>query len=270
MANQNTNKIKFLLDSVLDVTPSSSGLVSVSASSAASGLPASNVQNPLIRRVYRSTDTNTEFLRWDLGSPQTIRQVFIGNHNFSKSASVTFSGNTTSNFTAPATNLTINVATDGLGATLTKTNTFFATAQTYRHWRLKVVDPSNASSSLQIGRVMAGSAVNPRRNLSDGFTRRIIDPSRGAMTAGRQGYFKIRQKYEELVYNLSFLDRTDWIELQAIYNKVGMHAPFVVSLQPETEPTEDSFYMQFSQQLDFNQVILDTVNAQRITLSEKN
>lgn len=270
MASSNTNKIRFLYESVLDVTATSDGLVTISASSAASGLPAANVQDPLIRKVYRTTGISTEFLRWDLGSPQTIRQFFIGNHNFTKTATVTIAGHTSDNFTSPSFNATLTIATDAFGATIPKINTFFATAQTYRHWRLKMIDTANPSAGLEIGRVMGGSPFDPRRNLSDRFIKKTIDPSRGVQTAGRQGYWRLKKKYQELSARMSFQDRTDLDDLEAFYRRVGMHSPFVIALQPETLPTKDSFYVQFSQPLDFEHIVLDSAHVQRIVLSEKN
>jgi hypothetical protein len=264
----NFERMRWLIDSVFDATDSV-GLVTISASSEAAGLPVANVQSPFIRKVYRSTDTNREFIRWDLGSPQQVRQIFIGNHNFSKTAGIQIKGHTSSNFSSPSFTESLSVVTDSLGITLNKINTFFSTVQTYRHWRLDIVDPGNASSGLQVGRVMAGSPINPRRNLSDGFTRRQVDPSRGVQTAGRQGYFKKRDRYEELTFSMPRMERSDWDEIQGIYNKVGLHSPFVVALQPDTRPIHDTFYVQFAQPLNMDHQVLDSVNITRVTLSEK-
>ena len=256
-----SNKVRFLITSLTDTG-------TIAASSAATGLPVANVQDQLIRKVYRAGGKHNEWVRFSAAG--AVDAVFIGRHNFSKNATVLWQGNNTTNWSSPTLNVTLPMAVDGLDVVLPRLAYYWSSPQSYNHWRLYVRDSTNTSARLEVGRVMAGEAIEPTRNLREGFTVETVDPSTAVYTAGRQGYWKKRSVYTELTYSLSDIGQEQREELRAIYRQVGRHTAFVVALDPEDYPTANSWYVQFASDVILQHRTMDYYGIQEVRFAEKN
>jgi hypothetical protein len=256
-------EVKYLLRSVLLGA-------SLTASSTVSGLNATHSIDTRIRKVYRARGRNTEWVRYDVsGGATSIDTVFVGNHNFSKTATVLWQGSVTATFSnAPTLNVTMVVATDSLGTVIPKLAAFLSAATTYPHFRLFVSDEANADQKVEVGYVAAGLATTPTRVPRQGFRRRVIDPSVGQMTAGNQAYWKIRQQYEEITYSVVDLQESDQDEILGIYHAVGVHTPLVFALDPDDRPHHNTFYCQFMNPLGMTHRLLRNMNMDAVTLRE--
>jgi hypothetical protein len=262
MAN---NKVRFLIEGVLDNAE-------MSVSSQTSGLPAINVQDEIVRKVYRSTGKSNEYLQFKAsGGPTGFNTVFIGNFSASRSSTISLQLNSTGNFgSGPAVNVTLAMATDGQGNTLRKITHFFDSVQRYQHLRLYWKDAGNASSNVEVGRIMVGRYIEPNRNLREGFGLTTYDPSRFAMTAGRQGYANVKRHYTEMTYSVSSLDEAEQDQILGIYAKVGRFAPLLVSLDPVSRPQHHTFYSQITTNLGRQQRFGKEMNLVELTFQEKN
>ena len=260
------NKVRCLRGSVLDDA-------TVSASSQTSGLPAGNVQNKLIRKVYRTTGRSNEWIRFKASGGATgINMVFVGKHSFSRNAVVLWQGNTTSNFASgPALNITLGVVTDALGSVVPKIGYFRATSQAYSylHWRLYFRDSGNASTNVEIGRLAVGRWVEPSQNLREGFTMRYVDPSRRMVNAGRQGYANVRPTYQEFSYSVGYASEVQQDQLIALYRSLGQHTAFVFALDPETRPSHNTAYVEFGEPVSWQSNVTRQKTLQELTLQEK-
>jgi len=259
------NQVRWLRGSVLDDA-------TVSASSETSGLPAINVRDKLIRKVYRTTGKSNEWVQFKASGGATgINCVFIGRHSLTKNAVVLWQGNTTSNFdSGPALNTTLTVVTDSLGSQVPKIGYFYSSVETYLHWRLYMRDSGNASSNIEIGRIAVGRWTQPTQNLREGFESRYVDPSRRMVTAGRQGYANTRPTYQEFTYSVGRVLEPQRDELVALYRSVGQHTAFVFALDPIDRPSHNTIYAEFSQPLEWSSDVVRQSSLQELTLSEKN
>ncbi|MBU2060125.1 MAG: hypothetical protein KKB38_20635 [Gammaproteobacteria bacterium] len=205
------------------------------------------------------------------GGPTTVNCVFIGKHNFTKTASILWQGNSTSDWASgPALSVALSVATDARGAVIPKIGYYPAAAQTHEFWRLYVQDSANASVNLEMGRVMAGRYYEPTRNMRDGFTIGHNDPSRISMTAGRQGYANVKPRYVTFSYSVFDMDEATMDEFIGLFNEVGIHTAFVMSLDPDSRPTHNTIYCQFTDSFNQDQRILRQYNLQSVVFQEKN
>jgi len=259
------DKVRFLVTGVLDDATHY-------ASSVVSGLFSSHVSDELIRKVYKTTGKENEWVHLQVDAVTGIDTVFVGNHNFTKNATVLWQGNSTSDFSSgPALSIALAVATDGMGNVIARTANFSSAIAMHDHWRLYVEDSTNALTNLQIGRIMAGRAIEPMYNSKDGFTERYIDPSRTRRTAGRQGYKNVRPTYMEYSYSVGHASRAQQDEMVGIYNTVGKHTAFVFSLQPKGRPIDSTIYAEFeSPNLGFGQTILENADISELLIQEKN
>ncbi len=260
-----TDKVRFLLQdgSVIDDA-------TISASSATSGLPVSNVTHELIRRVYRTEGNKNEWILFEFAAATTIDYLFLGGHNLTKDAIIKWEGNSADSWASPALQVTLNSATDGQGATIGKSAYFWDTGQEYKYWRLYIEDSTNATTSLDIGRIMAGRAIEPTYNVRQGFSMRTVDPSRTQTVAGRQGYANKRDRYDVWTYTQGHMSSTAMDEIYGIYNTVGEHTAFVVALDPDTRPNHHTYYAQFEGDLNRTQRFGSNFDLEPITIAEKN
>jgi hypothetical protein len=257
------NKVRFLISSNLDSA-------SLSVSSTSSGLPVTNLQDKLIRKVYRTGGQYTEYVVFDAAAATAIDMLFIGGLNLTKNATVLWQGHTSDSWGSPALNTTLTIATDTQGNALSYVAHFYSSVKEYRYWRLVVNDGSNATSSLNVGRVMGGRAIEPTRNLREGFALDVIDPSRFRQTAGRQGYANTRSSYRTMSYSVFNVGETQQDELLGIYAEVGQHTALVVALDPETRPQHNTMYCQFMTPLNRRHRVLRQMDIDQIQFEEKN
>ena len=247
----------------------------VSARSAVSRLPASNVLDELVRKTYRASGHDDEWVSFHANAPIGIDCVFVGNHNFTKDAIVTWEGNTTSSFTSPALSTQLRIVTDSMFDNVVPKLAWFylqndiSDLQVYQYWRLRVQDTNN-SESIQIGRIMAGRFIVPERPLRDGFVVDFRDPSRITRWGGRQGYAKERARYMRLHYDLFDLTIDGWDALYTIYSSVGQHTPFIVSIDPVTRPSESTMYCQFMNEMQREHRVAGSYIMPEVLLEEKN
>lgn len=257
--------IRFLLSSNLDAAT-----MSVSGVAQLSGLPKENVQDQLVRKVFRSTQKPSTWLRFRSSAITAVNGVFIGNHNFTKNAVVYWQGNTTSNFASgPALSTVLPVVTDSQANVIPKICHYFATTYMHKFHRLRIEDGGSVTT-LKMGRVIAGRFITPGRNMQDGFEIQTIDPSRGRATMGRQTYWTLKNTYQEFTFSFGWAEKSvqDW--MYGIYNEVGQHTAFVLSLNPTTRPTDDSIYCQIMAPLKSQQRVNEVGDISSLTFQEKN
>jgi len=257
-------KVRFLIPKD-DVLKSAT----VTASSATSGLPEENVQDNLIRKVYRSTDNSNEWVKFDCGAATTINCLFIGNHNLTLCSTVKWQGHASDSWASPSLDTTLTVATDAMGNNVVKIAHFYAANQSYRWWRLYLEPGTGNATKLDIGRIMAGRYIQPTRNIRDGFSISTQDPSRGRDTVGRQAYWTTRRQFSELGYNVSRVGEDQLDEFLGLYAEVGRHTAFVVGLDPDSKPTHNTFYVQIMNDVSRTQQVVKQFTVNDVTMQEK-
>lgn len=257
------DKVRFLLSSVHDVS-------TLSEASQKTGLPSENVQDQLIRKVYRTTSKSAQYVVFDAGGATGFNCFFVGNINFTKNAVIKVQANASNSWTTPSVDVTITMETDKLGNPVPKLAHFWDSVQSYRYARFYFDDGGNATSSLEIGRIMFGRYTEPLYNTRDGFRKRFIDPSRGSKTRGRQSYWNERRKYMELSYSVAYAPTAQQNELQSIYSQVGRHDSFVLFYSPESNPVLDTIYTNFEDDISLYHESLSVYNITDVVFSEKN
>jgi len=264
------NKVRFLSteDDILKTA-------TITATSNTFGLPPQNVQNDLIRKVYRTTGKERESITFEVsGGTASINVVNISNISVTKNATILFKG-AIGDFEpfwhAAPLSVTLHMATDGAGNPIRKITHFFDSTQSYPYYRLEFQDSGNPSTNIDIGRVMAGMYTEPQQNLREGFSLTKVDPSRYTPVKGRQGYANVRRRFTQLSYSVSFMPESQQDEIVGLFEKVGKYAPLMISLDPETKPSHNTFYAQiqsdnisfshrFGNEFDLNEVVFEEKN----------
>jgi len=262
--------VRFLVDDVFDGA-------TISSSTNVTGLDPGNVQSPLIRKVWRSTNSPiSDWLKLDAGAATTINQIFLGGINLTTGAIITVRahasdlGSNSNVWSSSTLSQQVVLATDSFGGTLNYTNYFFSSNQSYRYWFIHFQDQSAPEGYIECGRVMAGRYIQPTIDVNEGFSYAYNDPTVGTRVGGRQSYYKTRKRYLEGTYSVQMADNVQSTQFLDIYRRMGDHQPFVVAFEPESRPIHRSIYAQFDNRPTIRHTVGKQFDIQQVTFSEKN
>lgn len=222
-----SNSVRFLYDFTFDGA-------AVASSGEVAGLPAANVLDCFVKRVWRSTGVSGQWITFDCGAPAHITMLAMFGHNLTVGATIQLQGNNADSWSSPGFSMTVaRGAGPAVAAFLDRT---------YRYWRIVVDDAANPDGYIEIGRITSGVYYEPSVNIGEDAGKRLIDPSILMESDGRQSYAIEREHYR--VYSVSFtaIDRAQQDELERMFRAVGTVRPFVFALDPENKASEDTIY----------------------------
>lgn len=236
MANQQifyTNKIKTL-----------SG--ALTASSSATGYPATNLQTDNYAQVWRSTaaGASAEWIKVDLGSAQEIKAISLLNVNARSTSTIVIEGHATDSFGAPT--FSQAVTESSLGTSRRNLHHVLATPQTFRWWRITILDNGNPDGFLEVGEWFLGAHIVLTDTSDETSRRRRIRNNVEQRTEENQAYVYARDWHWE--FDLTFENVVDATrnELLALDLAVfGNALPFVFVFNP-TDPAE-AYYVRMGQ-----------------------
>lgn len=211
----------------------------LTASSASSTLPVTNLKNAQKTKVWRTgTSVAAEYVVIDLGSAQSVTCVILLNHNLTASDTlIALEGNSADSWGAPAFTQALTRRAGAISA-------FFA-SQSYRYWRVKFTK-SAAGQTRDIGRIFLGTYDELTQNASpDGLTIGIVDLSDVSKSSGGQSYADIKDYYHEIDLSIKAMSHTQHEQIKTISASVGLHTPFFFAIDYDTEPEDWLYYVRF-------------------------
>jgi hypothetical protein len=237
--------IYFLYDNKLDATATS-----ITASSAATGYPASNLQHAFRTKVWRTAGATAGTANLVIGFGSALATTAVALTGYSWTAapgtlSVQF--NTSDSWGSPAATETLTWAAsptiNGNKATICK---IFA-ARTYAYSRLNVVySPGSTPTDWDLGRRFIGGYFQPSINYLVDWSENIIDPSVGSRTIGGQDHIDEAEKYREVDFSFYIDTQSQWESFQTMINAVGTSKDLFVAFDYTSEPDEMTMYGKFT------------------------
>jgi hypothetical protein len=237
------------------------------SSQANTDLVPANVLHDHVSKLWRTTGKASENIVFDLGAATNITVFSMFTFNLTASATVTLQANTADSWGSPAYSQALTIATDADGNVLQRLVYFLD--QTYRYWRVTFADSGNAASYLQIGRIAAGTYYEPPRNINQNFTITMYDPSEGDRVAGRQTFFRNRNRYRRAAVRFELQNQTQTDKLDAIMTKVGHSKPVVLALDPTNRPSKDSMYCYLEPPLSLAHQFIGQYSTAQLVFEEK-
>lgn len=217
------------------------------ARTTASGFSASNVLDGKPKNVWRSVNTSSQWLKFDLGSSIEINSFNLFNNNLSSGASVKLYGH--------ASDLGTDLSTWQSSASFKTNNSltfnsnlgslFLSSSQTYRWWLLELHDPSNTNGFIDIGKVYGGLSSSPTDNFNENFSTSLIDTSRSFRVEGAHKYSVEKQKIKEFRISFNDVSDADRQTIRGWFESKGKTRPFVVALDPDNNALEFTAYATF-------------------------
>jgi hypothetical protein len=214
--------------------------------------PVSNIQHRWFTKVWRSADdtgTLTENIVIDLGaSPGAVWAFALKKHNFSSSAVVRIQANASDSWGSPSVDVTLSLA-DLLVY-------FWSSAQTYRYWRLDMVDSAPVGAYLEIGRLFLGAYFSPSINMNNNYKKRISDPSDLNWSDGGQIVTNQKTRFHQYDISFEYLPPADLAEFETMFNDRGVGREFFFCRDRDL-PLTTTIYCRMNRDMEIEHVGLE-------------
>jgi len=205
----------------------------VTTNSDTTDLPATNLQNAIVRRPWRTAGTTQmAWAVYDLGTATAVDMIAVFGHNLTSVALLTIQGNASDSWGSPSLNVGLTIPANA-DSVLFEKAVSFATG-TYRYWRL-AVQGANDGTYWEVGRLMAGQYFEPTVPQDLRAQRSIEDPSITDRADGMQTYSReVDQFYVYRINqtNLSQGDRDSWL---AMFQNRGTRLPMAIAFDPTND-----------------------------------
>lgn len=148
----------------------------------------------------------------------------------SNSAVLKLQANATSNFLSPAVDITLTLNDDYENA-----SHFFSTSQSYRYWRVQIIDPDNSNLYVEIGTIVLGLAKQLTQNPETGFEFSVNDQSKRFENDFGNQYNDLYPVRNRLKFDYKWLSDDDILILEGIFRNVGNSQVITVSIDTTEE-----------------------------------
>ena len=214
-----------------------------------SAYSAENVLLDSIARSWRSdgAGSGTHDLRFDLGVGQakTYRFVSLHGHNLTQSStnlqSIRFLGSNDQNWSYP--DVAIDLTNQYGQETITG---WIPSAPACRYWCLRIQVGGSGLlglSHIEIGRICAHTSYfTPSTGFDITYHWDTVDPSHIVRFAGGSRQFREKDPYRVAIIRWHAMPISDQESLETLYRSSGIHAPWVVLLDPSSRPSTRTLY----------------------------
>jgi len=240
----------------------------LTAQSANATFPVTNVQTDNYAKTYRSTaaGATVEFVKVDLGVATEIKAVALMNVNLRSTATVQIEGHATDAFGAPTFQETITAT--GLGAEDTNLYKKLSSAQTFRWWRVTMLDNGNPAGHIELGEWFLGAHIELTDAFDNTNSRQRIRNNVEHRTDGNQGFIYSRQEHWNFGLSWTTAQQATRDELRALDRAVnGNGLPFIF-VADDLDPAESFFVRKANPGLIENRIHFDNWNL-RMNLIEE-
>lgn len=229
--------MRFFYNNLIDVPG-----VGITATSAQTALPATNVAQEHMARTWRTTGSNTsEYVQFDLGSAKSVSSLLVAGHDLTAGDSNIYLAKTNSlPFFSDHGDTPMTYASGVIS------NIF--TAASWRYWQFRF-DKSASSQIRNIGRIFLGAYTDISEDFDWGdFDQGRKDLSLNYRSIGGQTWSEQREQYRIFTGTASAVSQASADSLETIASAVGTHTPFFVRLNTSDStsvPTGEYLYVKF-------------------------
>ena len=238
----------------------------ITASSEENSLPAINTINQFRSKSFRTQngDIVDQWIEYDMGyqvnNPTTL---VITNEQrgiqLSSLAVIKLQLSNDANWTTPSVNETIP---------WNDTIIFKYNASgwgNYRFMRLLISDINNVDNFLELGNVFFGTSFIPTSSdLNNGWVEALVDDSESFASDGNELWFDTKTQRSRYELQLNLLSRADKDSYREMFQLIGNHKAFYISLDPEAiisdSPEEKTKYCRLITEFRTPNVFFDNYN----------
>lgn len=203
----------------------------VTASSADTNFPVSNVKHPFRSKHWRSTGVTSESVVYDLITTESIDSVVIlwskeDGIRLSNTATITIQANATNVWTSPAVSQVMTIDN-----TYVMASYYFGSDQNYRYWRVLIADAGNPNGFVSLGVVWLGKSL-AIQNAQNGFVYTLADKSKTTVTDFGHIYVDEYPEVATLQFVYKVMVYSDVQLIENAYRTNGTRLPVMVVFDP--------------------------------------
>ena len=191
--------------------------VTITTNSEVAAKPVANIYHYWKSKKYRTTGDAAEWIKIDMGSATDVDLFALVGHNLTSAATVKIQANATDAWGAPTVDVTVTYHADILIY-------IWAATQSYRWWRISLVDAANPAGYIEVGHAFLGAVWEPSRSFS-GFTLIPSDPSVISESDDGAEMADVKTQYVDM--GLAFRNVTieDW---ETLRKAIGLTSRFYI------------------------------------------
>lgn len=223
---------------------------SFTASTEATGYPATNLKVQPVTKHWRSTGIASENLQIDLGSALAIDILGIINHNLTSSATITVNGGSSANPDGSQYTTTITWRQFDAFKLLTAT-------QSWRYWKFIFADTTNPDGYIRVGFCILGDFTELAFHWQYGSSMSDRFDNIYRRTGGGAVYSEKKYNYVHYVFNFGPITQAQGSTLRTLYRDLsGSAVPiFVIPEKDVNDGYFGRFTGEFTRKLDYYEYV---------------
>jgi len=226
------------------MTTETTGNAIVSANSNNINYPVSNLLDSRLTRIYKSDDSTSVTITFDLGSAKTIDNISIANHNISSGVTVLkWQGNASNTWSSPSIDETLTWSSGIINKSFT--------GGSYRYWRLEIVDSGNTDGFISIGRVY-GSEAEISPGIAPLFSHTRKSESKKSISVAGNIYGDKRYFYDMISIRWKKISHSQKAEIIEWFEAVDITDPFFITFNEDCLDMVTYYVVMDVDQISFN------------------
>ena len=216
--------------------------------------PAENTQDIRLVKVWRTQTTSAATIAIDAGTGLTITcdSAAVIAHNFTASAGIFVQAATAPTFAAITLSANVAYRAGPLVA--------YFTAGTFRCWRFSFDELTLAAGYYEVGRLMLGAYLQMDPASLVEFPIEHIRTDRVAFSRTGQMYADTGVGYKELDYRFEYAGNSAKTLVEAMWDGIGMHKPFIIMNYDEAFTVIPPLYCVITEPITFQHKEFDRWN----------
>lgn len=202
----------------------------ITASSEATGYPASNLRSPASWKIWRSTaTTGDQWVKIDLGQARALTGCLLRYALLHAGGTVHFQANATDSWGAP----TINTAFTVPATSRTRVLALFFASQSLRWVRIYFTNTAVVSQAVELGVVFPTETLTMPRKVRHGMLMGVTDLSLQVPSLSGQQQTDRRPQRFDLSIDPNDMEATTRDALLDLVQLVGTHTPIFVVVEDD-------------------------------------
>lgn len=216
----------------------------ITVSSESPDFPVENLKNFSRAKTFRTASVSgTQDIIFDLKTIEEIDSFMIFFNpleeiKFSPGAEIYLQASATNVWTSPPVDVLLSI--DEVNGVISH---FFDTDQTYRFWRIKIVDPFNTWGYFEIPKIVLGRKIQLDRVPEIGFSFLIKDLSKSESTAYGHKYFDIYPNLRSLGFDYNVFTYQNLELLSQSFDRVGTVSPIAIVMDGSENLFDKDFFL---------------------------
>jgi len=211
-------------------------------------------------RAWRTTDDASEWIKIDFGEAKSVQALVLHYHNLTSGATIKLQGNATDSWGSPSVDETVTYNARTI-------HHFLSASESYRWWRISLVDDSNPDTYLRIGRIFLGPYFEPTANFTDAHRYTLADPSGKAYSSGGQVSSNLKSHFRKFSYEFQFIQSPEEENFEEIFDEVGQSKPYFIAQDADSGASK-TYYVENRTDWNIDHIFMDDWFSLNIDVEE--